>query len=113
MDEPQSPQPPPAQPPAEPSPAQQPSERKRRPLTPAELSRRYFWESLIPVVLLLWFGYDGWFTTDPDMQKHALFNRTMCILWVYWIGHCMYFGFKYRRVAKQQAANPAPPAAPS
>ena len=25
--------------------------------------------------LALWFGYDGWLNSDPDMQEHLDFNR--------------------------------------
>ena len=25
--------------------------------------------------LTLWFGYDGWLNTDPDMLEHVTFNR--------------------------------------
>lgn len=34
----------------------------------------------LPVLLIgfsLWFGYDGFLTTDPDMLKHQTFNRVM------------------------------------
>jgi hypothetical protein len=32
----------------------------------------------LPVLLsslTLWFGYDGWLNTDPDMLEHVTFNR--------------------------------------
>ena len=34
--------------------------------------------AFLPVLLWalsLWFGYDGWFNDDPDMQEHIAFNR--------------------------------------
>ena len=34
----------------------------------------------LPVLLVafsLWFGYDGFLTSDPDMLKHQTFNRIM------------------------------------
>ena len=34
----------------------------------------------LPVLLIafsLWFGYDGFLTSDPDMLKHQTFNRVM------------------------------------
>lgn len=34
----------------------------------------------LPVLLIafsLWFGYDGFITSDPDMLKHQMFNRVM------------------------------------
>ena len=33
---------------------------------------------MLPVILTagaLWFGYDGWIETDPDMLEHLDFNR--------------------------------------
>jgi hypothetical protein len=33
---------------------------------------------VLPVLLtafVLWFGYDGWINTDPDMLEHLTFNR--------------------------------------
>lgn len=33
---------------------------------------------LFPIGLFcfgLWFFYDGWISTDPEMQEHLLFNR--------------------------------------
>ncbi len=32
----------------------------------------------------LWCLYDGWFTTDPNMQEHLLFNRIAGGLLVPW-----------------------------
>ena len=29
--------------------------------------------------LALWFGYDGWLTTDPEMLEHATFNRVVFV----------------------------------
>lgn len=29
--------------------------------------------------LALWFGYDGWLTTDPNMLEHATFNRVVFV----------------------------------
>jgi hypothetical protein len=34
----------------------------------------------LPVLLIafsLWFGYDGFLTSDPEMLEHQLFNRVM------------------------------------
>ncbi len=34
--------------------------------------------AFLPVILWglsIWFGYDGWFNDDPDMQEHISFNR--------------------------------------
>ncbi len=29
--------------------------------------------------LTIWFGYDGWLTTDPDMLEHSTFNRVIFV----------------------------------
>lgn len=37
----------------------------------------------LPVLLVaftLWFGYDAFLTTDPDMQKHQTFNLVMYLV---------------------------------
>ena len=45
---------------------------------------------LFPVILAIlgiWCFYDGWLSTDPEMQKHLLFNRVLaCVLipWSIW-----------------------------
>lgn len=32
----------------------------------------------------LWFFYDGWISTDPEMQKHLLFNRIGSVILLAW-----------------------------
>ena len=42
---------------------------------------------VFPALLLLfgiWFFYDGWLTSNTDMQKHLLFNRIGCIALIPW-----------------------------
>jgi hypothetical protein len=42
---------------------------------------------LFPVGLFcfgLWFFYDGWISTDPDMQEHLLFNRIGSAIMLPW-----------------------------
>lgn len=55
-------------------------------------------------ILLLFFGlwcfYDGWLTSDPDMQKHALFNRVLSIILLPW---SVYDFFKIRKARKTQS----------
>ena len=36
---------------------------------------------LILVALTVWFTYDGWFSTDPDLQADLLFNRVGAVVW--------------------------------
>ena len=78
---------------------EQPRQRKRRPLTPAELSKRYLFEGCIVFVFFLWFFYDGWF--NPEIKAKA-FNKGVALLLGYWFCHCIFFTIKYRRIARQQ-----------
>lgn len=42
---------------------------------------------LFPFGLLcfgLWFFYDGWISTDPDMQEHLMFNRVGSVILLPW-----------------------------
>jgi hypothetical protein len=51
-----------------------PTQRERRGPPPNPLYHPLF----LPVLLVgftLWFFWDGFLTTDPEMQKHQLFNR--------------------------------------
>jgi hypothetical protein len=32
----------------------------------------------------LWFLYDGWFTSNPEMQEHQLFNRIGSLILLSW-----------------------------
>ncbi len=42
----------------------------------------------------LWCFYDGWLTSDPDMQKHALFNQVLSLILLPW---SVYDFFKIRK----------------
>jgi hypothetical protein len=42
---------------------------------------------LFPIGLFcfgLWFFYDGWISTDPDMQEHLMFNRVGSAILLPW-----------------------------
>ena len=42
---------------------------------------------LFPVVLAafgLWCFYDGWLTSDPEMQKYTLFNQICSVILLSW-----------------------------
>jgi hypothetical protein len=51
--------------------------------------------------LLFFFGawcfYDGWLTTDPDMQEHQLFNRVLSFVLLPW---SVYDFFKVKKSYK-------------
>ena len=46
---------------------------------------------LILAGLTIWFTYDGWFSTDPDLQDDLLFNRVGAVVWA--VG-AAWFGWK-------------------
>jgi len=54
-------------------------------------------------ILLLGFGlwcfWDGWLTTDPEMLKHANFNRVLSVILLSWGG---YDFLKLRKKQKQK-----------
>lgn len=61
----------------------------------------------LPVLLIafsLWFGYDGFLTTDPEMIEHQLFNRVMFAIM---LPVCLWMvprGFKEFRDEQERAA---------
>ncbi len=58
------------------------AEHKKNSSSPPEIS-----PYVLPVVLAimgLWFFYDGWITSNPDMQKHLLFNRVGSVVLLLW-----------------------------
>jgi hypothetical protein len=66
----------------------------------------------LPVLLLaglLWFGYDGWINTDPDMLEHQTFNRYgfgVLVLAFGWFG---YRGWNEWREDKDNIRRNSPP----
>ena len=46
----------------------------------------------------LWCFYDGWLTTDPEMLKHATFNKVLSVLLLPW---GVYDFFKIRKRQKK------------
>jgi hypothetical protein len=57
----------------------------------------------LPVLLcglMLWFGYDGWLNTDPEMMEHRTFNR---VGFAFLSAGTIYFGLKgYREWREDQ-----------
>jgi hypothetical protein len=53
-------------------------------------------------LLLFFFGawcfYDGWLTTDPEMQEHQLFNRVLSFVLLPW---SIYDFFKVKRAYRK------------
>jgi len=76
---------------------------KKAPPKPPEVS-----PFLFPFLLAafgLWCFYDGWITSDPEMQKHALFNRVVSIVLLPW---AVYDFLKVRRYAQKEEPPPSP-----
>lgn len=46
-----------------------------------------------------WCFYDGWLTTDPEMQKHQLFNRVISGILLPWSA---YDFFKVKKAYKKE-----------
>ena len=46
----------------------------------------------------LWCFYDGWLSSDPDMQKHQLFNQVISAVLIPW---AIYDFFKVKRSYKK------------
>ena len=59
--------------------------------------------------LLFFFGawcfYDGWLTTDPDMQKHQLFNKVLSLILLPW---SVYDFFKVKMKYRTDDDKPEP-----
>lgn len=58
----------------------------------------------------LWCLWDGWFTSDPAMQEHALFNRVASAVLLPW---ALWDYLRVRRREREEAASasqtPSPP----
>lgn len=70
---------------------------------------------VFPILLAgfgLWCLYDGWFSTDPEMQKHLLFNRIAAGVLLVWAVADFFRTRKLERAAKDSAAQKQVPAEP-
>jgi hypothetical protein len=81
---------------------------EKKPPAPPQVSPYVF-----PVLLAgfgLWCLYDGWFTADPEMLKHQLFNRIASGVLLVW-ALLDFIRTRKRDKAEQAAKNADPPAA--
>ena len=53
----------------------------------------------------LWFGYDGFFSTDPDLADDKAFNRGGFVLWVVLFLYYGYRGLQEMRATEQADAH--------
>ena len=57
---------------------------------------------------MLWFGYDGWITTDPEMLEHQSFNRWgfgVLTLLTAWFGYKGWNEWQSEKAAKREASS--------
>lgn len=62
---------------------------------------------LFPILLAgigIWFFYDGWLSTDPDMQKHLMFNRVGSAILLPWAAIDFYRTWRSEKEYKRQLA---------
>jgi hypothetical protein len=52
--------------------------------TPPPFEARQYLFTLVLLGLGLWCARDGWFSADPEMQEHLLFNRSGAVLFLTW-----------------------------
>jgi hypothetical protein len=57
-------------------------EEKKKLPNPPQLSPYVF--TLLLIGFGLWCFWDGWLTTNPDMLKHAMFNRVLSAILIVW-----------------------------
>ncbi len=69
---------------------------------PPELNPYIF--PLLLAAFGLWCFYDGWLTTDIEMQEHALFNRVASGIMLPW---AVYDFFKVRRFTRKDKPDDA------
>lgn len=70
---------------------------------------------LFPVGLFcfgLWFFYDGWISTNPDMQKHLMFNRVGSAILLPWAAYDFFKTWKGEKAYKARMKSEEPPAEP-
>ena len=63
---------------------------------------------LFPILLAafgLWCFYDGWLTSDPDMLKHALFNKVISGILLSWAIYDFYKVRKHESIQKNEETN--------
>lgn len=58
------------------------AEKSKNKPAPPELSPFLF--PVILAVMGVWFFYDGWLSTEPDMQDHLMFNRVGSVILIPW-----------------------------
>jgi len=49
---------------------------------PPEISPYIF--PVLLAIIGIWFFYDGWLSTEPDMQEHLMFNRVGSVILLPW-----------------------------
>ena len=93
--------------------ASEPPPKPRPPPTPAEERASFLRWAAFWVVLILWFGYDGWYNEDEKMKQHRAFNRSGAYIFVgatlYCLGQAIRYHFISRRTPVPQQPEQEPP----
>lgn len=77
------------------------------PLTPSEWRNKYLFRGTLALLLLLWFAYDGWYNTDPEMMKHRSFNRVGTVLLGIGLAYCLVQAVRYQlAIGRETPPNP-------
>lgn len=63
--------------------------------SPRRERQHYLFRAVIFTLLFLWFAYDGWYNTDPEMMKHRSFNRVGAFLLGIGLLHSLAMAVKY------------------
>ncbi len=75
------------------------SDKEKKQPEPPEINPYLF--PLMLGLMGLWCLYDGWFTTDPEMQEHLLFNKVCSVILLVW---CVVDFFRTWRAEKRHKA---------
>jgi len=60
-------------------------------------------------VFTLWFAYDGWINSDPDMMEHQTFNRVGAVIWFVGAVYYTLQNLRDQRRARERAASGSQP----
>jgi len=81
--------------------AKEQQHKKKKPSKPPEINPYVF--PFLLAAFGLWCFYDGCLTSDPDMQKHSLFNQVVSAILLPWAVYDFLKVRKYERKHKKDA----------
>ena len=87
-----------------------PAQPQRHGPPPTPFDHPLFLPALL-VAGMLWFGYDGWLNSDPEMQEHKTFNQVgfaLLTLGAAWFGWKGWHEWQAERREKSAPPRPGP-----